>query len=1063
MGTHHSKEKSSFRLEASEFELKLSTLTSYLSYQIEKVRKSDIPSLEAKLAEMMTASKRSIKEENIFAASVFREHHHLQLIEAVSQACAKLLKNFEAVEMLNTNIYKVPSEILLALERILYLAISEKSTSLGYFVSGLRELFKSAFGSQILEELEKFQRLSAKEDLNAFQTANYPGEKVSYFLVAFARERRIPLVPEPTSERLIDKALSGKGHTKGFVPSEHHYYYQQPQKKDDDLDKKPKYEYPGLQYQPPQAYAKQLHPTELTVNLYQHHLQQPAYDPYKKYPPKHEGYHPTYQPQYQKYDQGIIPSKKYDWEKQIPRDYKKEYTTTTQKKNRLLDIAMTASTLTTSPFINITKLQEPLGLSVIREEKYKETFGATPKKTTNPIQQLAQHLAKARSTKPKQDEGTSKKGFIVSFLDNINKIPKLDEDFDKITGLSDRNPHNREQPGFTKLFSKLSEEANIPMLVSVSMRPSLKHFYDPDVIKFLDRKREELRKTGKKFTDSEFPPDASSIGYSRDFMSGKKLTWNRLDASWNSQVTLFDQIRPDVLKQGALGDCYLLCGIVALTEIPEFLKRLIYPREICNEGIYAVTLCDSGAWRTVIIDDFVPFSQASSKPAFSRHVDGDNGIWIPLIEKAYAKIFKSYQAIESGGPTKSLNSLTGAPTEFLNLQDDKFLQEPNKGEAVWEYLQKMQNAGHLSIASSTDDQMAQSKLPLKQKGIVEDHAYTVLGIIAIRTESRSTEKLIKLRNPWGRMEWNGDWSDNSPKWTAYTKAQVGGVISKDDGVFYMSLRDLIKCFSDITTCKFHPKYNYSFLKIEGKYQREPRNVSVIKFTVRKRMPVYLSLFQKEKRHFKSLNKQYDYSPLRANVVKINPDSTSELEISEFICGDFQAKYCLTLENALDPGHYLIVAEAFWEQSVCNDLVIGGYAEEQIQFEDYSVHKYKYNRILAQMTVKFVKACIDKNDLGSIREFEYRGAPGVKRYNSFRLDGFWFCYFQNQSTNSWIEETFQVKVDPFGAAEVVYPPNHSESLIFENRLGPGQETLILLKINGDSLNISFDTSFKVKTQ
>lgn len=28
------------------------------------------------------------------------------------------------------------------------------------------------------------------------------------------------------------------------------------------------------------------------------------------------------------------------------------------------------------------------------------------------------------------------------------------------------------------------------------------------------------------------------------------------------------------------------------------------------------------------------------------------------------------------------------------------------------------------------------------------------------------ERLVKLRNPWGKGEWRGDWSDDSYKWTA---------------------------------------------------------------------------------------------------------------------------------------------------------------------------------------------------------------------------------------------------------------------------------------------------------
>jgi len=32
-------------------------------------------------------------------------------------------------------------------------------------------------------------------------------------------------------------------------------------------------------------------------------------------------------------------------------------------------------------------------------------------------------------------------------------------------------------------------------------------------------------------------------------------------------------------------------------------------------------------------------------------------------------------------------------------------------------------------------------------------------------EKGQISRLIKMRNPWGSMEWNGDWSDGSKKWT----------------------------------------------------------------------------------------------------------------------------------------------------------------------------------------------------------------------------------------------------------------------------------------------------------
>jgi len=38
--------------------------------------------------------------------------------------------------------------------------------------------------------------------------------------------------------------------------------------------------------------------------------------------------------------------------------------------------------------------------------------------------------------------------------------------------------------------------------------------------------------------------------------------------------------------------------------------------------------------------------------------------------------------------------------------------------------------------------------------------YSILGIYEI-----DEKILVKLRNPWGKNPWKGDWSFNSNKWT----------------------------------------------------------------------------------------------------------------------------------------------------------------------------------------------------------------------------------------------------------------------------------------------------------
>ena len=51
-------------------------------------------------------------------------------------------------------------------------------------------------------------------------------------------------------------------------------------------------------------------------------------------------------------------------------------------------------------------------------------------------------------------------------------------------------------------------------------------------------------------------------------------------------------------------------------------------------------------------------------------------------------------------------------------------------------------------------------------GIISGHAYTVTSVYDLPvgglTKLEKPTRLVKLVNPWGKGEWNGDWSDNSP-------------------------------------------------------------------------------------------------------------------------------------------------------------------------------------------------------------------------------------------------------------------------------------------------------------
>jgi hypothetical protein len=65
--------------------------------------------------------------------------------------------------------------------------------------------------------------------------------------------------------------------------------------------------------------------------------------------------------------------------------------------------------------------------------------------------------------------------------------------------------------------------------------------------------------------------------------------------------------------------------------------------------------------RIVIVDDYLPYNQ-HGKLIYAHCLD-KNEIWVPLLEKAYAKLHGCYAALESGTETTAFLDLTGGAPE----------------------------------------------------------------------------------------------------------------------------------------------------------------------------------------------------------------------------------------------------------------------------------------------------------------------------------------------------------------------------------------------------------------
>lgn len=101
----------------------------------------------------------------------------------------------------------------------------------------------------------------------------------------------------------------------------------------------------------------------------------------------------------------------------------------------------------------------------------------------------------------------------------------------------------------------------------------------------------------------------------------------------------------------------------------------------------------------------------------------------------------------------------------------------------WEYLQKAEKQKSL-VTASIDK--TEHNWEIRQVGLIDNHEYAIT-----KTDVFNGERLIRLRNPWGKLEWLGPWSDKS------YEARMYGLPIADDGEFWMPYEYFIRYFVDV--------------------------------------------------------------------------------------------------------------------------------------------------------------------------------------------------------------------------------------------------------------------------
>lgn len=314
------------------------------------------------------------------------------------------------------------------------------------------------------------------------------------------------------------------------------------------------------------------------------------------------------------------------------------------------------------------------------------------------------------------------------------------------------------------------------------------------------------------FIDAHFPPKDISIynPLTSEYPYKKIVHWRRPKEFMKTKPVIFhEDIDPNDIKQGFLGNCWFLCAVACLAERPELVRRLFITKEYNDEGIYRLKICKNGEWISVTVDDYIP-CYYNGGPMFARSI-GDE-LWVMLLEKAYAKVHGNYLALKSGFSYHAMIDLSGCPTEHIKFASDRTNWDDIEEEAeeVYEKLLEADEHGYLISASTPGkDKLTTGEGKKPKAGLVPGHAYSI-----IKVQQHEDIKLIQIRNPWGKFEWDGDWSDKSELWTEEMLEIFDYEPNDTDGSFWMSLEDFYPRFKSITFCQVQ---NWQEVRLRGKF------------------------------------------------------------------------------------------------------------------------------------------------------------------------------------------------------------------------------------------------------
>ena len=568
-------------------------------------------------------------------------------------------------------------------------------------------------------------------------------------------------------------------------------------------------------------------------------------------------------------------------------------------------------------------------------------------------------------------------------------------------------------------------------------------------------KNQDPPKTDEVFTDPLFPPTVNSLlglDYSgnpidsdaynkyKEQTETDKISFLRAKEILGDNYCLFaDKIEVDDVIQGNLGDCYFFAAVSNLCNYPDKIRKMFKQSSKNEKGFYEIEFFIDGEKQIVIVDDYFPVDNNTKMLTYAKA--NKNQIWVALLEKAWAKINGGYINIISGRVFEVLEFMIGRGSLILNLNGMEGDDLINLKRKIIKNIQLADKKDCSISCSSKDDKN------LEKVGLIEGHAYSIIDFLKIKTRQEKEVFLFKMRNPWAKKEWNGDWSDESPLWDPKTKNQVN-YQDKDDGIFFINESDFFKFFDSVEICYFFLDSEEVIYEIEG--EENLKNGAVFNIEVEKEGYLNVSVQKENWRIHRDIKDIL--LPSHISIVKYDPLAKNRLKTFIKYNGNFEAKENCTLNMRIKKGNYLIYIYRDFDHSHFN-------AKRKIKVKILCSSKFKHAQMSYDERSKGFPLLQNIILQTVIKEFNYNPDSGkllLKSGNQIKGNGLGYFIQYNPTPGYFFD--FIGGTKKVENMNILTPYLDSKTTEFNSKIPSGKYQVVLgLRSNKDEYLFSCDVN------